>query len=65
MNNMLGVSKITENGQEIDRLAKIAGLQVEKMHVAVGNIYRCEDLDGWHWMYELTCINKLNEYINR
>ena len=48
---------------EIDKLAKIAGLQVERMHVAIGNIYRCEELDGWHWMYERIAIQKLQEYI--
>lgn len=39
-----------------------AGHTVDTMHVAVGNIYRCDVLDGWSWMYERIFIEKVKQY---
>ena len=42
---------------------ELKGLKVGTMHVNVGNIYQCEELDGWHWMYERIFLIKAKEYL--
>lgn len=49
----------TEAKQQLEQL----GHEVETMHVAVGNIYRCQALDGWGWMYEQPFLSKAAKFI--
>lgn len=44
-------------------IMNIHGCKVETMHVAVGNIYRCDVLDGLYWMYENVFLRKVTEYL--
>lgn len=52
------------NATEVINELENMGYKVDTMHVAVGNIYRCKELDGWHWMYENTFIQKAQELLN-
>lgn len=56
---------IEENGiNALITLLECHGHTIERMHVAVGNIYRCEVLDGWHWMYEEVFKRKATEFLS-
>jgi hypothetical protein len=39
------------------------GLTVGTMHVSVGNIYQCQQLSEYDWMYENQFIERAKEYI--
>lgn len=49
----------TETKIKLERL----GLTVGTMFVAVGNIYQCQELDGYDWMYENQFTLKAEKYL--
>lgn len=50
---------------ELITALKKLGVTVNVMHVAVGNIYQCQQLRGYDWMYEDQFIELAKEYLTK
>jgi hypothetical protein len=56
---------MTMTASQVKTALEKLGHEVETMHVSVGNIYRCQDLDGSNWMYEQAFITKAERLLGQ